>query len=130
MAWVAILVFGWAIQPIDDNVPVELDPDSVLAAELARDPSLTPVDAPRSQLVVCNSLIENPPRDSAVALPALPDDYVYARTPCDAPHAGARLAAVANALAVIAMAAGWLWITRRFELDDQSDSVTHETIDV
>ena len=25
--WVAVLVFGWALQPIDDTVPVVVDPD-------------------------------------------------------------------------------------------------------
>ncbi len=53
------------------------------------------------------------PRDTAQPLPELRADYVYDRVPCEAPHAGARLAALANALAIVAFVAGWIWIGRR-----------------
>jgi len=113
VVWVAVLIFGWALQPIDDTVPVVVDPTSALAVELAENPSATPEDAPRSQLVVCNSLVDAAPRDLSEPLPPLRPDYVYDRVPCDAPHAGARLAAVVNVLAVMVVVAGWIWISRR-----------------
>jgi hypothetical protein len=113
VVWVAVLVFGWALQPIDDTVPVVVDPASELAVELAKNPSATPDDAPRAQLVECNSLVDATARDTSQPLPELRADYMYDRVPCKAPHAGARLAALANALVVIALVAGWIWIEKR-----------------
>ena len=117
VAWVLVLVFGWALQPIEDTVPVVVDPTSELAAVLAENPALTPDDAPRAQLVECNTLFDTAPRDLSEPLPELRTDYVYDRTPCESPHAGARLAAVVNALAVVVMVAGWVWIARRTQPD-------------
>lgn len=120
--WVLVLVFGWAIQPIDDTVPVEVDPNTELAAILTARPELTPPDAIRAQLVECNSLLAADARDPAEPLPELPEDYIYARTPCVDPHNGARLTAVVNIVAVIALVVGWVVIARRFRLD--TDAVT------
>jgi hypothetical protein len=117
VVWVLVLVFGWALRPIEDTVPVVVDPTSELAVILAETPSLTPADAERGQLVQCNSLVDSAPRDLAEPLPPLRPDYVYERVPCDGPHAGARLAAAVNALAVIAMIAGWIFISRRVRTD-------------
>jgi len=122
--WVLVLIFGWALRPIEDAVPVEVDPDSALAAVLADDPALTPADAIRAQVVECNSLVESPARDESVPLPTLPDDYVYARTPCESPHLGARLAAAVNVLAVAAMVIAWAWIARRFRLDTAAEPMS------
>ena len=113
VVWVLVLVFGWAIRPIEDSVPVVVDPASELAVVLAAAPELTPEDVQRSQLVTCNTLFDSMPRDPGIPLPPLPPDFVYERVPCDAPHAGARLAAIANVLAVGALVAGWIWISRR-----------------
>ena len=126
--WVAVLVFGWAIQPIDDTVPVVVDPTSELAVELAENPSATPDDAPRAQLVTCNSLVDGSPRDTSEPLPELRADYVYDRVPCVAPHAGARLAAVANVLAVMVLIIGWIWISRRTTTEPSVRSSVPETI--
>ena len=126
--WVAVLVFGWALRPIDDTVPVVVDPTSELAVELAEDPSATPEDAPRSQLVTCNSLVEGSPRDMSEPLPELRADYVYDREPCDGPHADARLAAVANVLAVLALVGGWIWISRRTSTEAADPSPVPETV--
>jgi len=115
--WVAVLVFGWALRPIDDTVPVVVDPTSELAVELAENPSATPEDAPRAQLVTCNSLVDGSPRDTSEPLPELRADYVYDREPCTGPHAGARLAAVVNVLAVLAVVGGWIWISRRTQTE-------------
>lgn len=117
VAWVLVLVFGWALQPIEDTVPVVVDPTSELAVILAESPALTPDDAPRAQLVGCNTLFDAQPRDLSEPLPELRADYVYDRTPCESPHAGARLAAVVNALAVVALVVGWIWIARRTRPD-------------
>ncbi len=117
VVWVLVLVFGWALRPIEDTVPVVVDPTSELAVILAENPSLTPADAVRGQLVQCNSLVDSAPRDLTEPLPELRPDYVYERVPCDGPHASARLAAVANVLAVIAMIAGWIFISRRMRTD-------------
>lgn len=122
--WVLVLIFGWAIQPIDDTVPVEVDPTTELAAVLSARPDLTPPDAIRAQLVECNSLIANDARDFAEPLPALPVDYIYARTPCVGPHNGARVAAAVNIVAVIALVAGWVTISRRFRIDAESHALT------
>lgn len=113
VAWIATLVFGWALQPIEDTVPVVVDPGSELAVVLAANPSATPEDAPRSQLVVCNSLFAGAPRDLAEPLPELRVDYVFDRPPCESPHAAARLAAVANVLGIMALVAGWIFLSRR-----------------
>lgn len=125
--WVLVLIFGWALRPIEDTVPVEVDPDSALAALLADQPAITPVDPVRAQLVECNSLVETPARDPSVALPTLPDDHVYTRTPCVSPHAGARLAAAANVIAVIALVIAWAWFARRFRLDAATEPVPTTT---
>ncbi len=117
VVWVLVLVFGWALRPIEDTVPVVVDPTSELAVVLAETPSLTPADAERGQLVQCNTLFDSEPRDLDEPLPTLRPDYVYERVPCDGPHAGARLAAVVNALAVIAMVAGWIFVSRRVRTD-------------
>lgn len=113
VAWVLVLVFGWAVRPIDDTVPVVVDPDSALAVELAANPSATPADAPRSQLVECNTLFDASPRDLSVPLPELREDYVYERTPCNSPHSDARLAAAVNTMALVVVVIGWIWIARR-----------------
>lgn len=118
VAWVLVLFFGWAIQPIDDTVPVEVDPTSELATILANQPELTPIEAERAQAVQCNSLFASSPRDTAVPLPELPPDYVYARVPCVSPHSGAQLAAIVNVLAVVALVIGWVSISRRFRIED------------
>lgn len=113
MAWVLLLVFGWAVRPIDDTVPVVVDPASALAVELAANPSATPADAPRAQLVECNTLFDASPRDLSAPLPELREDYVYERIPCNSPHSDARLAAAVNAVALIVIVIGWIWIARR-----------------
>lgn len=113
VAWVLVLLFGWALRPISDTVPVVVDPTSELAVVLAENPALTPDDAPRAQPVECNTLFDAAARDVSEPLPVLRVDYVYDRPPCESPHAGARLAAVVNAFAVVVMVAGWIWITRR-----------------
>lgn len=118
VVWVLVLFFGWAIRPIDDTVPVEVDPGTELATILANNPELTPIEAERAQLVECNSLFASAPRDLSTPLPELPENYVYVRTPCDSPHSGARLAAAVNVLAVIALVAGWISISRRFRIDE------------
>ncbi len=120
--WVLVLIFGWAIQPIEDTVPVEVDPASELAAILAERPDLTPPDAVRAQLVHCNSLFANDARDFAEPLPELPPEYVYARTPCIGPHNGARVAAAVNVVAVIALVVGWVMISRRFRLEAEPET--------
>ncbi|MDG2040398.1 MAG: hypothetical protein GKR86_13700 [Ilumatobacter sp.] len=111
--WVTALVFGWALRPISDTVPVVVNPTSELAVELAENPSATPEDAPRAQLVMCNSPVDGSPRDVSEPLPELRSDYVYDRKPCDGPHTGARLAGVVNVLAMLALIGGWIWISRR-----------------
>ena len=63
VVWVLVLVFGWALRPIEDTVPVVVDPTSELAVVLAENPSLTPADAERGQLVQCNTLFDSEPRD-------------------------------------------------------------------
>jgi hypothetical protein len=126
--WVAVLLFGWALRPIDDTVPVVVDPSSELAVVLAANPSATPEDAPRAQLVSCNPLVDAAPRDLSDPLPELPVDFVYDRVPCDGPHAGARLAAAANALAVVALIAGWILISRRTQTDPADRLSVPETI--
>jgi hypothetical protein len=126
--WVAVLVFGWALRPIDDTVPVVVDPTSELAVELADNPSATPEDAPRSQLVTCNSLVDGSPRDTSEPLPELRADYMYDREPCEGPHADARLAAVVNVLAVLALVGGWIWISRRTRTEPSDRSPVPETI--
>jgi hypothetical protein len=129
VAWVLVLTFGWALRPIDDTVPVVVDPTSALAVELAANPSATPDDAPRSQLVHCNSLVDPLPRNPWEPLPELREDYVYERRPCDSPHSDARLAAVVNALAVVLVVAAWIWIARR-ERKHPTIGLTHDPIDV
>ena len=64
MLWVTALVFGWALRPISDTVPVVVNPTSELAVELAENPSATPEDAPRAQLVMCNSPVDGSPATS------------------------------------------------------------------
>ena len=128
VVWIAVLVFGWALRPIEDSVPVVVDPTSELAVVLAADPSATPADAPRSQVVECNSLVDAAPRDTSQPLPELRPDYVYERIPCDGPHAGARLAAVVNALAVVAFVAGWIFVSRRTRIDPPVRAPESETI--
>ena len=113
VVWVVVLIFGWAVRPIDDTVPVVVDPTSELAVTLAAEPSATPSDAPRAQLVECNSLLDGAARDLSAPLPTLRDDYIYSRTPCTDPHSDARLAAAVNVLAVIAIIGGWIWVARR-----------------
>ncbi len=124
VAWTLVLIIGWGIRPIDDTVPVIVDPDSELAAVLTENPALTPEDAPRAQLVECNAPLDNPARDRSVPLPSLPDDFVYARVPCVGPHAGAQLAAAVNALAIVAFVVGWVWLSRRLRLDVPSGPQT------
>lgn len=119
-----VLIFGWAIQPIDDTVPVEVDPSTELAAVLADRPDLTPPNAIRAQLVVCNSLLANDARDAAEPLPPLPENYIYARTPCVGPHNGSRVAAAVNIVAVIALIVGWVMISRRFRIDAEPETKT------
>jgi len=126
--WVVVLVFGWALRPIDDTVPVVVDPTSELAVELAEDPSATPDDAPRAQLVTCNSPVDGTPRDISEPLPELRADYVYDREPCDGPHADARLAALVNILAVLALVGGWIWISRRTRTEPSERSPVPETV--
>jgi hypothetical protein len=127
VVWVAVLVFGWALRPIEDTVPVVVDPTTELAAILAANPSFTPEDAPRAQLVVCNSLIDSDPGPSE-PLPELRPDYMYDREPCVGPHAGARLAAVVNVLAAVAMIAGWIFVSRRTRTEPPVRSAARETI--
>ena len=84
-------------------------------------------DAPRAQLVVCNSLIDSDPGPSE-PLPELRPDYMYDREPCVGPHAGARLAAVVNVLAAVAMVAGWIFVSRRTRTEPPVRSAARETI--
>jgi hypothetical protein len=126
VVWTLVLVVGWAIRPIDDTVPVIVDPDSELAVVLDENPALTPQDAPRAQLVVCNSPLESSARDRSDPLPTLPEDFVYARVPCVGPHAGAQLALVVNVIAIIAFVVGWIWLSRLFRIDVATDSEPRE----
>ena len=111
--WILVLVFGWAVRPIDDTVPIVVDPASALAAEIAVNPATEPSDAPRAQLVVCHSLFHATARDSSEPLPALRADYVYSRPACTNAHTGAQVALVANALAIMAAVGAWIWVSRR-----------------
>jgi hypothetical protein len=118
------------LRPIEDAVPVVVDPTSELGVVLATAPELTPDDAQRSQVVMCNTLFAASPRDTAIPLPPLRTDFVYERPPCVAPHADARLAAVANALAVAALVAGWIWVSRRARAQGPGHTRVEEFIGV
>ncbi len=110
--WALVLVFGWATRPIEDTVPVGIDPAGQLAADLAANPGLFIEDQPVAQLVDCNSLLDTEPRDLAAALPELDAGYRYEREPCESPHRDARLAFAVNVVVIVALLAAWVWFVR------------------
>jgi hypothetical protein len=115
--WILVLVFGWALRPIDDSVPVIIDPDSALAGEVAENPAARPSDAPRAVTVECNALVESTAMDGAVTLPDLPPEFVYEREPCQSPWTQARWTAAVNVLALIVVIVLWRKLSAVFRLD-------------
>ncbi|WP_420450640.1 hypothetical protein [Ilumatobacter sp.] len=113
VGWCAILLFAWALRPIDDTVPVVIDPAGPLADVGPIERARVVADNPRDQVVECLGLFDSAARDDSEPLPALAEGFVYGRAPCDEVHTGARLAfALNSALAVVALGA-WIALALR-----------------
>ena len=100
VGWAAILLFAWALRPIDDTVPVVLDPGGRYGVADEVERARAVAEHPPNQLVRCQTLFDADARDPAEPLPALADGFAYARPPCVEEHTGARLAFGLNALIV------------------------------
>ena len=86
VAWYVCVLFVWALQPLNDSIPVGVEAKSGRAI---------------SQTVECNTLFSGAAR-SADALPTLIKPYAYPRAACSLVHDQARTLFILNTVLVVA----------------------------
>lgn len=98
LTWYLSVLFLWALRPLEDHIPIGVDPVKHQAV---------------SQTVACNTLFAGSPRP-AVAMPGLRpllpltgQQFGYERNPCNLVQHDARLVFALNSL-VLAVAGGGL----------------------
>ncbi len=117
--WVAILLFGWALRPISDTVPLLVDPDGPVAQMSPGDRFDAVEAAPESVTFECTTLFDSNARDGAP--PVAADGFVFERSPCEGPHFDARMALGLNALVVVAAVAVIGFVASRSGDDGEGD---------
>jgi len=87
--WYVVVLFTWALQPLEDSVPVGVNKDNT----------------PASVTVPCNTLFASSPHDGS--LPVLHNiTWEYNRTPCEVVQSDARkIFALDTLVAVVGIAA-------------------------
>lgn len=118
VAWIGVLLFGWALRPIEDTVPVVVDPSGELAEQTEAERFDVVSRSPDLQLVDCNTLFAGSARDASEPLPRLTDGLTYSRTPCNVAHSDARWAFGLNVIFVVVMLVGWVLLFVRSEESD------------
>lgn len=112
----ALVVGLWAVQPLEDSIPVGIDWSPTVAS---------PPEPQRllSQDVECNSLFDSSARPDE-PLPVLPvqpqdrPDLAFQREPCELVHSQARIVFGIDVLFTAGALAALVWISRRLRRRD------------
>ena len=105
VAWYVCVVLLWAIQPLNDSVPVGVD-NTLTPAKLV------------SVSVDCNGLFDSAPRDGSPlpALKAQPQGkpkLAFQREPCGVVHTHARVVFAIDTAAFVGVVALFVWLAIR-----------------
>lgn len=111
LAWYLCVLFLWALRPLEDHIPIGVDPVSHQAV---------------SQTVTCNSLFAGSPRPNEPLptlrplLPLTGQQFAYERTPCTLVQHDARLVFALNSLVLLAAAGGLVAVAIRLRRRDSA----------
>jgi hypothetical protein len=97
VAWYLVILFAWALKPLEDAVPVGVDPAT---------------GKPVSQTVECNTLFAGTAHDGN--LPVLTNlNFEYNRTPCVSVQSDARKIFALDTLVAVVLVGGLVVIALR-----------------
>ncbi|MCU1393816.1 MAG: hypothetical protein JWM34_2244 [Ilumatobacteraceae bacterium] len=101
--WYVIVLFGWALRPLHDSIPIGVDPAT---------------SRPVSQPVTCNTLFAGSAHDGALPtlptlLPLFVGQYEYNRVACDLVQKDARIVFGLDTLGAIVVAGGLVYVALR-----------------